>query len=234
MSLLPPLSQLHCTITFNKFGHPVDGDVGELLSSWVPTQEDLFQGLYDGGILLDIDWRCWNEVTRPDRWRGFGIRGVRAAVYDWEEPVIAWMANDLKQLRAALTLADDWCLAVGRGGSAQEPFPQLNNNVVRDRLSSLDRVQTLDQLERAGALGQDMYVARYGEKLTLQVDWRVIEDLQGAVGEPYDFRGFKLRLSDLRSPDWPVIEWAAVTFAELHSALSAIDQWVHAELLGHG
>jgi hypothetical protein len=233
MALLPALPLLRCVSTLNKFGHPIDGDVGDAFTSWTPGEELLFQGSYSTGLVLDIGWRCWSATDNQPKGRGFVINVVRGAYLDWYELVIDWRAAEIPKLFEALRLVDEWCSIWGHEtvGKTSLAFPKLRNILRYDRLSTLGVKGTLEQLESAGALGEHMYAAQYGDRFALQVDWQAIDCLQGVEGEPYVFKGFKVRLLDQGLPDSPIIEWAAETFAELFLAVQSIDQWTHAELL---
>lgn len=225
---MPTLNFLHCETTYDDFFvHDVNGIV-PLLLSWEVTEKDLYQGLYaEADLIVDIGWHSAEPPSSEASY--FRISVVRASHLGWDQLVVSWVVRDFERLRDALTLVDAWCLSRGsKQCESAMSLPRIRNDVERDNLSSLDVGRALEELEGAGLLGKAMYVARYGTTLTLQVDWQVLNDLEGVEGEPYAFRGFKLRLTDSRTPALPIVDWATETLAELFLAMRSIDQWYYA------
>lgn len=102
---------LNCVVTFDELSR-IDFEVplAELRDQAL-LADDMFQGSYADGLILDVSWRKTNSTSIdgvPYAFDSFVIALVRNQ--DWEAPVVRWLASSFDELLAALKLIDDWVM----------------------------------------------------------------------------------------------------------------------------
>jgi hypothetical protein len=100
---------LNCVVTFDELSR-LDFDVplAELREQAL-LADDMFQGSYAGGLILDVSWREIQSTSIdgvPYAFDSFVIALVKNQ--DWEVPVVRWLANSFDELLSALKLIDGW------------------------------------------------------------------------------------------------------------------------------
>jgi hypothetical protein len=100
---------LNCVIAFDELSRlDFEAPLAELREQAL-LADDMLQGSYAGGLILDVGWREIKSTSAdgtPYAFDGFVIALVRNE--DWDMPVVRWLANNFGELLSALKLIDDW------------------------------------------------------------------------------------------------------------------------------
>lgn len=117
---------LSCEITHDRLS---DVDVSRALHELeqsIEINDDLLQGAYRSGIVLDVGWfnlKSISNIDGPYRLRCFLVRLVRAS--DWTTPAAQFVARTFAELSAALRAAELWATSPEIDDTSERVGPRL-------------------------------------------------------------------------------------------------------------
>jgi hypothetical protein len=120
------LSFLSCQITHDRLS---DIDVScplHKLERSFEINDDLLQGAYRSGLVLDVGWfdlESISNIDGPYRLRCFLVRLIRAS--DWTTPAAQFVARTFAELNAALRAAEQWATSPEIDDTAERVGPRL-------------------------------------------------------------------------------------------------------------
>lgn len=102
-------SVLSCRIDHNRLNNVDPTQDLRSLAQAFEINDDLLQGTYQNGLVIDVGWfdiESVSNVDGPYRLRCFLVRVIRES--DWQTPCVQFVARDFFELDAALRACDLW------------------------------------------------------------------------------------------------------------------------------
>lgn len=109
------LSFLNCRSAYNHLEELDESKSFQELEVSFEINDDLFQGEYENGLILDVGWFELDSVSNlsgPYQLKCFLIRLIRNS--DWTTPAVQVVARSFSELRRALEIVNGWAVGLDR------------------------------------------------------------------------------------------------------------------------